>query len=284
MQTLKATALLAISLISVFIVSNKFIVAKERSIYLKSAPLANNLPIKTIQSKMKTIGILGGFGPQATMEIEQQLHKFSQELIPQDHNSGYPDVIVSYQRHAPFVLDDQYMPVLPIQADPRLLESAKKMGQMVDFIIIPSNGVHTVEKEIEQAAGKPVLSMIDVTMDEAVKKQWMKIGVLGYRMKPMIYINRFGPLGIAYETIDEAMQQRLDVAITNVMEGKNNEEDSAITLRAIEQLRSKGADGIILGCTEIPLLLGKHANERDLLNPSLILAEAAVKFSLTNAD
>ena len=233
---------------------------------------------------MKTIGILGGFGPQATMEMEAAIHHASQRFIPQQQNSGYPPMIVYYNRHPPVILKEDFSPVRPLQPDPRLLEAAKKLGPMVDFIIIPSNGLHALQSEIEQAAGCKVLSMIDATLDEVRKRQWHKIGVVGFGGKPMVYINRFTELNLSFETINDTLQEKLDVSIMRVMEGKNDDEDRALTLEVVMELRAKKVDGIILGCTEIPILLGQYAEGADLLNPGLILAEAAVKYSLSASD
>ena len=65
------------------------------------------------------------------------------------------------------------------------------------------------------------------------------------------------------------------------MEGRDDEDDRAIILEAIQELRNKKVDGIIPGCTEIPLLLGKEMNADDLINPAQLLAEAAVKYALS---
>ena len=51
---------------------------------------------------MKTIGVLGGLGPQATMDFEERIHTVSQQLIPQHGNSGYPPMVVYYYRHPLF--------------------------------------------------------------------------------------------------------------------------------------------------------------------------------------
>jgi aspartate/glutamate racemase len=64
------------------------------------------------------------------------------------------------------------------------------------------------------------------------------------------------------------------------MEGREDETDCAIAMEVITQLRSKNVDGIIPGCTEIPLLLEENINAPDLLNPVQLLAEAAVKYCL----
>jgi len=116
--------------------------------------LENNNTTNKNLSTMKTIGILGGLGPQATMDMEMRLHKAAQQLIPPMQNSGYPPIIVQYYRHPPVLLTEQHEPVFPWQPDPRLLDIAKKLGPMVDFLIIPSNGAHLFQKEIEQAANR----------------------------------------------------------------------------------------------------------------------------------
>jgi aspartate racemase len=83
--------------------------------------------------KMKTIGILGGVGPQATMNFEEHVHQVSQQLIPPLFNSGYPPMIVFYHRHAPIQINKDLTPVFPIQPDDELLNAAKRLGVMSDF-------------------------------------------------------------------------------------------------------------------------------------------------------
>jgi aspartate racemase len=61
------------------------------------------------------------------------------------------------------------------------------------------------------------------------------------------------------------------------MEGRAEEDAGAVARQAVAALRATGVDGIILGCTEIPLLLGPEADAPDLINPAQLLAEAAVR-------
>src|SRR5215212_6256116 len=79
---------------------------------------------------MKTIGVLGGFGPQATMDFEQRVHRVAQQLIPPQRNGGYPPMIVHYCRHPPVLLDADGQTRRPIQPDPRLLKAAHTLGQL----------------------------------------------------------------------------------------------------------------------------------------------------------
>lgn len=247
-------------------------------------PKTNKFLHKMISSSntipaMKTIGIVGGLGPQATTDLEMRIHKVAQQLVPQMQNSGYPSMIVQYYRHAPVLLTEEHMPVMPLQPDPRMLEAARNIGAMADFIVVPSNGVHLFQNEIEQASGRKVVSMIDATLKEVIKRGWRKVGVLGL-MNPLVYTTRLRDMGIAFETIDETLQAKLDQAIFKVMEGRENEADRNIAMDAIGQLRYKKVDGIIPGCTEIPFLLGENMNAPDLLNPAQLLAEAAVRYCL----
>lgn len=224
----------------------------------------------------KTIGVLGGLGPQATIDLETRIHKASQQLAPQTQNSGYPSMVVHYYRHAPVLLADAHTPVFPWQADPRLLETARKLGQVADFILIPSNGVHLFQKEIEKASGKKVLSIIDETLREVQRRGWKKVGALGL-MNAKVYTSRAEEYGISFVTITDELQQKLNQGIFHVMEGRETDVDRSVALEAIGQLRKQGVDGIIPGCTEIPFLLGEEMNASDMVNPLEVLAERAVR-------
>jgi len=245
----------------------------------KMQPVKDNILMKDLLPAMKTIGILGGLGPQATIDLEKRIHHAAQQLIPPMQNSGYPPMMVQYYRHPPILLTENHIPVSPWQPDPRLLEAAKNLGSMVDFLLIPSNGVHLFQKEIEQAAGCKVLSMIDATLDEVKTRKWKKIGVLGF-ITPRVYTSRLQEEGIAFETIDDKLQEKLNKSIMKVVEGREDNNDRATALEAIQYLRSKNTDGIIPGCTEIPFLLGENMQVADLVNPAQLLAESAVKYCI----
>ena len=91
---------------------------------------------------MKTIGVLGGLGPQATLDFEARLHAVAQRLIPQFWGSGHPPVVVYYHRDAPFRLTDEGRPVFPLEPHPVLVDAARRLGAWADFLVIASNGAH----------------------------------------------------------------------------------------------------------------------------------------------
>ena len=234
---------------------------------------------KGAKMTVKTIGVLGGLGPQATMDFEARIHRVAQRLIPPNKNGGYPPMVVYYCRHPPGLLTEEGKLQLPFRPDPRLLEAAKRLGNLADFLVITSNTPHLFQAEIEQAAGRKVLSMIDTTLEEVRRRKWKRVGVLGLG-DPVFYTRPLGQLRIACETLAPESRASLDKAIFQLMEGRDNAESAAAAREAVAALRARGVEGVILGCTEIPLLLREPADEADLINPSQLLAEATVRAAL----
>ncbi len=204
---------------------------------------------------MKKIGVLGGLGPQATMDFEARLHRAAQRLVPQNRNEGYP---------------------------PLLLEAAEHLGAWADFLVIVSNGVHAYQEEIEKAAGCKVLSMIDVTMDEVQRRGLKKVGILDYRSPAIgVYNRRLDERGIAWEALPEEQLDALLNGIVAVDEGRESDQMAQAAREGIDYLRARNTDRIVIACTEIALLLKAAADDPNLINPAQLLAEAAVHYSLS---
>jgi aspartate racemase len=228
---------------------------------------------------VKTMGVLGGIGPQATIDFESRVHRESQRLIPQRFNGGYPPMVVYYCRHPPFFVTETGVAEQPLRPDPRLLDAARRLGSLADFLAIPCNGAHNVQAEIEEASGLKVVSIIDATLAEVRRRNWKRVGVLGFG-NPVVYTRPLEKMGLAFETLDADARAPLDGAIMKLIEGRDNAESTAVACRAVDTLRDRDVDGVILGCTEIPLLLHNPDNEPDLINPTQYLAIAAVRAAM----
>lgn len=232
---------------------------------------------------LATIGVLGGLGPQATMDFEQRVHRMAQRRIAPNRNGGYPPMVVHYCRHAPFLVDADGIPIPPLRPDPRLLLAAQRLGICADFLVATSNGVHLLAAELERASGRPLLSMITATLARASSLGWRHIGVLGLG-EPTVYTAPLKELGVRCETIAPPLRARLDAAIFRIMEGRDLEEARSALDAAIAALVERRVDGVLLGCTELPVILGAEADDPRFLNPTQILAEAAVERSMGRAS
>lgn len=228
---------------------------------------------------MKTIAVLGGIGPQATMDFEARLHRESQRRIPPMAGTGYPPMVVHYYRRAPVLVDERGVPIQPLRLDPEFLRAAARLSGSGDFLVIPSNTPHLFEAEIERASGLEVLSMIEVTLAEVQNRGWNTIGVLGLG-EPTVYTRRLTAMGMTCEMLDPELRPGLDAAIFRLMEGREDDNSRRLAKEAVATLRGRGVHGIILGCSEIPLLLGADAEAADLVNPAEQLAKAAVSRAL----
>ncbi|HMA33372.1 MAG TPA: amino acid racemase [Chloroflexia bacterium] len=247
--------------------------------------MPTDLEITHPSSGFKTIGVIGGLGPQATMDFEERIHKVSQELISPAKNGGYPPMIVYYVREAPLILVNGKPKDGVLEPAPALLEAARKVGAYSDFIVIASNTPHFFLRELENASGRKILSMIDVTIAEVQRLKLKRVGVLGVgiTLENGLYQRRLEQIGVSWETIPDTLAAELDKSIWSLMEGmegKEEEHSQEIAKQTIAYLRAKDVERIILGCTEIPLLLKDVATDFDLINPAQLLAEATVRYAI----
>lgn len=224
---------------------------------------------------MKTIGILGGIGPQATMELEQRIHRVAQRHIPPHGNQGYPPLVTVFMRYAPVLVDEESRPIEPRQVDPRLFDAARRLGEWAEVIAIPSNTPHQFLDELREAAGAQVLNMIEITLAEVARRGIEPVGVLGLGTTH-VYLDPLREQGTSVLVPSAGEQDRLDRAIIRLMEGRDGDAERAAAAAALASVRERGAAQTILGCSEIPLLLGDAAIADDLVDPVQLLAEAAV--------
>jgi aspartate racemase len=229
---------------------------------------------------MKRMGVLGGVSPQATIDFEARVHRVAQRLLPQHWNRGYPPMLVWYHRHPPMRVTEDSRPIVPMQLDPGMLDGAAWLGKASDFLVIPCNSAHVGAAEIERTAGCPVLSMVTVTLDEVARRGWRRVGVMGFHAAPPLYVDPLRLRSVACEAVDAEAQARLDAAIIAVMEGRDGHAERDAVRVAVELLRARSVDGIVLGCTELPLLLDDVDDAKDLVNPAAVLAEAAVRYAM----
>jgi aspartate racemase len=232
---------------------------------------------------MKTIGIIGGIGPQATMALESYIHEASLKRIPVKGNSGYAPLWVTYLREAPVQLGSDGKPAEPRKPSEALLSAARKLGGLADMIAISSNSPHVFIEDVRRESGKPVINMIELVVAHIKKTGFKKVGIMGISgsIKNKLYETPLAREGIAYESMSLEQAPDLDVAIFKVMEGREDASDKKVAIRILNELRTGGCDCIILGCTEIPFLLSAELQSKDIINPLRILAEEIVTISLS---
>jgi aspartate racemase len=105
------------------------------------------------------------------------------------------------------------------------------------------------------------------------------VGLVTYGT-PNVYRQPLEERGVRCESLPEELQARLDPAIISFHAGQTGPDATATAREAVATLRALEVDCIVLGCTEIPLLLGVDADAPDLINPAALLADAAVRYAI----
>jgi len=233
---------------------------------------------------IKTIGILGGMGPEATADLFQHIIRLTPAKVDSDHipiiiynQPGIPD-------RTAYILDQGTSPVF------QLVEGARKLEEWgADFIIIACNTAHYFIQDIVHKVNIPVLDMIRETARYA--RQWYpeyKFGLLSTlgTYKARLYTRTFADEGMTLIIPDTFYQEQIMDCIygkNGLKAGQYNEPKKHIR-EAIKHVQQSGANGLVAGCTELSLVLPKMDLAMPLLNPTEIIARRAVQLAGKNID
>lgn len=166
-----------------------------------------------------------------------------------------------------------------------VLDAAKKLKKTnVDFIIICANTMHQYVDALEQETGLKIVHIADATAKEIKKKNISQIGLLGtkFTMEMDFYSKRLKQSGITSLVPEKPNRDFIHNAIMNeLLKEEFKTETKAKFLDIISNLENRGAQGIVLGCTEIPLLIKQADISMPVFNTLEIHAKATVDFALS---
>jgi len=224
----------------------------------------------------KIIGILGGMGPEATIDLFYKIIKFTPAEKDQDHLR----IIIDNNPKIP----DRTAAILGKGEDPlpALQETAQNLEKAgVNFIVIPCNTAHYFLSSIQESVNIPVLNMIEETAKETKKRipQIKKVGLLAsigvYKSK--IYHQHFKKFNIEVISPQEKDKEEIIKVIYTIKAGDLSKRVKKNILKIVQKLIDKGAEAIIAGCTEIPLILKEGDISVPLIDPTQVLAGIAVQ-------
>jgi len=149
-----------------------------------------------------------------------------------------------------------------------------------DFFICPDNTAHIVLEKIIAELPIPGLHIADVVCREIVENRWNRVGLLGtkWTMTGSVYADAFTKRGLERLVPSESTRGRLNAAIfEELCQGVFHESTIDLFRRAIDDLRADGAECVILGCTEIPLIISEDNASLPVLDSTRLLAQYAVR-------
>ncbi len=224
----------------------------------------------------KRIGILGGISHESTARYYTLLHEKYHARMG-DYN--YPEVVVfslDFQRFTDHENTDRDAYVEYIMHGVRGLEDAG-----AEFIVMAANSPHTVYREVSDAAAVPMISIADATAEKAAALGVENALLLGIKhtMQSSFYHEKLGERGIALATPDEAEQDEIDrIIFDELVIGVHRKESKD---RLLEIMEGYPVDAVILGCTELPLVIGEADTAHTVLDTVDIHVEAALDYALS---
>ena len=165
-----------------------------------------------------------------------------------------------------------------------MLSSAQKLKSAgSDFLICPDNTIHEVFDKVEKASPLPWLNIASEVASEAKRQGFKKTAILGtqYLMTGKVYVEACKTAGLKHMIPTKAVRERIDrIIFKELVYGKIREESKKYLHTQIKILADKGCDSVVLGCTELPLIMLPGESPMPLLDSTRILARAALRHAL----
>ena len=228
---------------------------------------------------LKTIGLIGGMSWESTVTYYKIINETVKERLGGLHSAKCILYSVDFQE------------IEECQANGNWEKSGEILGEAAnnlekagaDFIVICTNTMHKVVNQIKEKISIPILHIAEMTAEKILEKGLKNIALLGtkYTMEQDFYKSKLIEKGI-----NVIIPDKNDIEIINeviydeLCLGTINSDSKKKFLEIVDKLRNKGAEGIILGCTEIGLLIKNEDTDVPLFDTAIIHAEQAAMYSI----
>ncbi|MHA2363971.1 MAG: aspartate/glutamate racemase family protein [Candidatus Hodarchaeales archaeon] len=229
---------------------------------------------------MKTIGLIGGMSWESSLLYYQIINEEVKKRLGGLHSA--PIILYSFDFNKIEKLQHQnrWNEIFEL-----IVDAAKRLETAgADFIVICTNTIHKLADQIQKEISIPIINIIDETAQKIKEKGFKKVGLLGTRftMEGEFYKDRIIEYGI--DVIipgQEDRQSTHEIIYSELCLGLIKESSKIKFQSVIQQMIRDGAEGIILGCTEIPLLIKQEDIDIPLLDTTIIHALSAVDNAIT---
>lgn len=225
----------------------------------------------------KIIGIIGGMGPLATVDLFKKIVLYTQASCDQEHIHLIIDNNTEIPDRTSYIISNGENP------EKYLIESAIKLQAMgADALIMPCNTAHYFFDKIQAQIKIPLLNMVEETAKEIkrINPYTSKVGLLATEgtYQTLIYDKVFEKYGLQLVKPRKESIKYVMELIYSVKEGKTNL-DLTNFLSVISQLKEMGSEILILGCTELPVAFEMYNIRENYVDPTKVLAISAIRFA-----
>jgi aspartate racemase len=162
-----------------------------------------------------------------------------------------------------------------------MLDSARKLQRAgADFLICPDNTIHQAMSLVEPASPLRWLHIAEVVADEAVERVYQRVGLLGTKwlVQSEVYPEKLGMRGIGHVRPTDEERREIDrIIMDELVYGVFRPESVTYFQLVIRRMKDEGCDAVVLGCTEIPLVISNRNSPLPVLDSTRLLAWAALR-------
>ena len=230
---------------------------------------------------MKKIGIIGGLGPEATIDYYKEIiNAFKNEK----GDLNYPEIIIYSVNMSEFLSlmkEKKYDKVTTLLLEK--IEGLKRAG--AEFAVLSANTPHLLFDRIKEKCGIPMISIVEAACNESLKRGYKRTGLLGtgFTMEASFFTDIFKNQGIDVITPDKEDRDLINHRLFSEIELGIFKYDTRLMLVGIieKMVQEQHIDSLILGCTEFPLILKESSYAGiPMLNTTKIHVDAIVKYCI----
>ncbi len=222
----------------------------------------------------KTIGIIGGMGPLATADLFRKIVLNTKATTDQEHIKILIDNNTDIPDRTEAIINNGKNPV------PQLTKSAVALWAMgAQILVMPCNTAHYFRSKVQKNVDIPILSMIEITGESLLKKGIKTAGLLATEgtINSGIYQDVFMKMGIEIIVPDEDEQFAITDLIYNGVKAGKKDYDVTRVKDVMQSMLERGAETLVLGCTELPVAVDMYKLDFNVCDPTLELARGAIK-------
>ncbi|KKS47575.1 hypothetical protein A3J20_04105 [Candidatus Gottesmanbacteria bacterium RIFCSPLOWO2_02_FULL_42_29] len=225
---------------------------------------------------MKTVGIIGGLGPETTSEFYLELIFSCQKL----NKVSRPPILI-YSVPLPYDIEEDAIARGrgEERCVPFILDAAKKLEKAgAVFLVMPCNSLHTFIEELRNSVKIPVLSIVEETTKFLKKENISEVGIIStsITLNKKLYETSFIANNIKQITPDDFQQAKIGRMIHNLVSNRHDNKDREELIKVINDFETKGIDHVVLACTDLQLLIPYHPRLK-IYDTMKIFAEATVQ-------
>ena len=238
---------------------------------------------RTRGPQMRTIGLIGGMSWESTAKYYRWINDSIKARLGGLHSAKCILLSVDFAEIEELQRSGDWDELSRVMVDSaRRLEAAG-----AEIVLICTNTMHKVAGAVETAVRIPLLHIADATADAVLAEGLDTVGLLGTRfvMTEPFLRERFEARGV--QVLLPAPERRAEVdrmIFAELCRGELRDESRAFLLSAMQEMRGRGAQGTILGCTEFGLLIAKEDAPMPIFDTAALHAEAAVRWALRSSD